>query len=56
MHCELLYGFIEGPGGKTLENFTIFSFKLVGYSLAKMIKLKLFVSNTNSFWFFLGQK
>ena len=46
MHCGLLNGFIEGPGGKTLENFTIFSFKLVGYSLAKMIKLKLFVSNT----------
>ena len=34
-----------GPGGEALEKVTIFSLKLVWYSLLKKIKLKLSVSN-----------
>ena len=33
------------PGGKLLEKITIFSLELVWYSLLKILKLKLSVSN-----------
>ena len=40
-HCESLSGFSGEPGGKTLGKFTIFSLKLVWYSLLEIIKLQL---------------
>ena len=47
-HCESVSGFSRGPEGKALGIFTIFSFKLVWYSLLEEIKLKL--SNKNCYY------
>ena len=55
------------PEGKALAKCTIFTLKLIWYSLLKIIKLKLSVSNKKlnimwnmcsyvCFWFFLGQE
>ena len=41
-YCEPLTGFTGGPGDRTLGMFTIFSLKLVWYSLLETKKLKLF--------------
>ena len=43
-HCEPLNGFRDGPRGKAFGKCTIFSFKLVWYSLLEIVKLKLTVS------------
>ena len=40
-YSEPFNGFSGGPGDKVLIKFTIFSSKLVSYSLLEIIKLKL---------------
>ena len=42
---------LGGPGGKAIEKFTIFSLELVWYSLLKIIKLKLSVSNNKNCYY-----
>ena len=54
-HWEPLNWLNGLPLGKALEKFALFSLKLVWYSLFKIVKLKLSVSNKKLlFWFKIG--